>query len=545
MTARRSRRSGRAVLAALTFAALAPAAPAQAPRAPGERLGAVHFPVSCSPPAQAAFDRAVALLHHMTYPRARSAFEQVSALDARCAMARWGVAMTLFQPLWPTRPTPADIRLGREELRRAGTLGPVRRRERLFLDAAAAFFDPDSAEYAARIHAWQQGMERVHAAFPQDAEGSVWLALADLAIAPAAGVSREQSDRAAALLLDVLRRNPDHPGAMHYLIHADDVPGREHDSPAIIRRYQTIAPQNPHALHMPTHIYTRLGEWNAVVAGNLRAADAALEQPAGDSGQFVWDEFPHAIEYLVYADLQLGADDRALAQLRRLRSTERLQPTFKTAFHLASTAARYALERHEWREAMALPPRDPPSLAWDQFPWAEAVTWFSHGLGAARVGATDSARAASARLTALETAAARSGEALFARQIELLRLGVEGWLAQADRRPDSAAALLRRAAELEAGTPKPAVTPAPTIPALELLGDLLLEQRRPADALAAYRSALDAYPRRLNSLLGAARAARAAGDRDLAVTCYRQVLEQAGHGSRTSIVREARSALEN
>jgi tetratricopeptide (TPR) repeat protein len=478
---------------------------AQSPDA-AERLGKVHFATSCSDRAQRAFDHAMALLHHMTYPQARAAFERAESLDPGCAMAHWGVAMTLFQPLWPTRPTPADIRRGRDEIREARALGVRSERERLFLEAGAAFFrEPDSTDYWDRIRGWRQGMERVHAAYPRDDEASAWLALATLAVAPAAGVARAQSDRAAELLLEVYRRNPDHPGAMHYLIHADDVPGREHEQPDVIRRYEELAPRNPHALHMPTHIYTRLGEWDRVIDGNLRAADAALERPVGEE-RLVWDEFPHAIEYAVYAYLQLGRNDEALGQIRRLQATGRLEPTFKTAFHLASTAARYALERHDWKAAAALRPREPASLDWDRFPWGEAVTWFARGLGDVHGGDVGKARGASDRLGELEAAAQRSGEALFARQIGVLRLELSGWVEQAEGRPDSAVSLMRRAAELEADTPKPAVTPAPTIPAYELLGDLLLEQNRPADALAAYRRSLQLYPGRRNGILGAARA---------------------------------------
>jgi tetratricopeptide (TPR) repeat protein len=478
---------------------------AQESATPVASLGTVHFPISCSKDAQAGFDRGLALLHHMTYPQAREEFARLVGLEPGCAMAHWGVAMTLFQPLWPTRPGPEDIRRGRTEIRAARSLGAATERERLFLEAAAGFFrEPDSLDYRERVRGWHQGMERVHAAFPEDPEAATWLALATLAVAPAAGVAREHSDRAAELLLPVYRANPNHPGAMHYLIHADDVPGREHESPEIVRRYTTIAPDNPHALHMPTHIYTRLGDWERVVEGNLRAAATALEQPAGEGGRYVWDEFPHAIEYLVYAYLQLGDTGAARAQLRRLQATKSLEPTFKTAFHLASTPARYALERKAWREAMALPPREPAWLDWDRFAWPEAVTWFARGLGAAHEGRRDRARAAAARLVELEAAAGRSGEPLFARQIAVLRLGVEGWTAHAQGHADSALALLRQAAALEATTPKPAVTPAPTLPAQELLGDLLLEQGRPKEAAAAYRRALELYPGRRNSLRGAA-----------------------------------------
>jgi tetratricopeptide (TPR) repeat protein len=384
-------------------------------------------------------------------------------------------------------------------------------------------------------------MQRVYAALPQDPEAAAFYALAHLAIAPSDRISRAHSDRAAKLLLDVYERDPDHPGAMHYLVHANDVPGRERESLEIIRKYETVAPHNPHALHMPTHIHTRLGDWDAVIRGNLRAAEAALEHPAGDHGEFVWDEFPHAIEYLVYAYLQKGADDKAAAQLERLRGTARLEPTFKTAFHLASTQARYALERRDWSEAMSLAPREPSTLDWDRFLWAEAVTWFARGLGAAREGAVQEARLAGKRLEELEAAATNAGEVLFTRNIRVLRLAVGAWLAHAEEDKESSVALMRAAADLELSTPKHAVTPGPTLPAYELLGDLLLEQAHPAEALVAYQRSLDLYPRRFNSLLGAARSARASGDESLARTFYRDLLDLADGGTRNSALEEART----
>jgi tetratricopeptide (TPR) repeat protein len=507
-------------------------------------LGTVDFRISCSASAQVEFNRAVALLHHMTYPRARESFEQVAKLDPRCAMAHWGIAMTLFQPLWPTRPGPNELRRGWQAVETAGALAAPTGRERMLVEAAAAFFrEPGSTDYWQRIRRWEQAMEKVYSANPGDSEVAAFYALAHLAVAPTDTVSPAHSERAAGLLLAVNERNPDHPGAMHYMVHANDAPGRERTSLEITRKYETNAPRNPHALHMPTHIYTRLGDWDAVIRGNVLAAAAALEHPAGDSGQFVWDEFPHAIEYLVYAHLQKGADAAAAAQLTRLHETARLQPTFKTAFHLASTRARYALERHDWRQAMALVPRQPPTLAWDQFTWPEAVTWFARGLGAAREGRLEEARAAADRLGALETTAAKAGEALFARNIRILGLEVRAWLAHAARDTTSSVALMREAAELETATPKHAVTPGPTLPGYELLGDLLLEQARPAEALGMYRRSLELYPRRFNSLLGAARAARASGDESVARMSYRALVEVAGDGTRRSALDEARAYI--
>jgi tetratricopeptide (TPR) repeat protein len=506
----------------------------------GNALGTVHFPISCSEQAQVEFNRAVALLHHMTYPQARESFARVATMDPGCAMAHWGIAMTLFQPLWPTRPRPEDLQRGWEEAQKAKALQPPTERERLFVAAAEAFFlEPASADYWLRIRRWEQSMEKVYVAFPEDPEAAVFYALALLATAPSDTISRAHSDRAAEILLHVYERNPDHPGAMHYLVHANDVPGRERESLEIVKKYETVAPRNPHALHMPTHIYTRLGDWDGVIRGNLRAAAAALEYPAGDHGEFVWDEFPHAIEYLIYAYLQKGEDDRAAAELERLRATAGLEPSFKTAFHLASTQSRYALERRAWDEASRLVPRQPATLNWDRFTWPEAIVRFARGLGAAHLGKADEAKAAGERLEELETVTRKAGENLFARNIRMLRLELNAWRAHVEGQEESSVALMREAAELEASTPKPAVTPGPTLPAYELLGDLLLEQKQPAAALVAYKRSLELYPRRFNSLLGAARAARASDDAAAARTFYQELLEVAAGGMRQPALKEA------
>jgi tetratricopeptide (TPR) repeat protein len=528
------------VLFSLALAAVPPTAGADPSTHAGHALGSVNFPTSCSAAVQTDFNRAVALLHHMTYPQAREAFRAIATRDPGCAMAHWGVAMTLFQPLWPTRPSPADLQLGLEEVRKARSPEPPTQRERLFVAAAAAFFEEPSLTYWERIGRWEQAMQKVHAAFPQDPEATAFYSLALLAVTPPDRTSRQQADRAAELLIGVYRQNQDHPGAMHYLVHANDVPGREHELLEIVHKYETVAPRNPHALHMPTHIYTRLGRWDAVIRGNMKAAEAALEHPAGDQGQFVWDEFPHAIEYVVYGHLQQGADEKALEQLDRLRSTQHLEPTFKTAFHLASTQARYALERRKWNEAHALHPREPSSLNWDAFTWPEAVTWFARGLGAAREGQLDDARAAIRRLLTLEATANKAGEDLFTRNIRVLRLATSAWLAHAEKKDNSAVSLMKEAAQLEESTPKHAVTPAPTLPAYEMLGDLLSDLKRPSEALVAYEHSLTLYPERFNSLLGAARAAQSLGDEGTARKMYQRLVDVAPSSSRESVIEEAR-----
>jgi tetratricopeptide (TPR) repeat protein len=507
-------------------------------------LGKVDFPVSCSTQAQIEFNRAVALLHHMSYPQARAAFEQVTETDPKCAMGHWGIAMTLFQPLWPTRPRPEALQRGWEAVQKARSLEPPTERERLFVAAAEAFFqEPASSDYWLRVRRWEQAMEKVYAGYPNDSEVDLFYCLALLATAPLETTSQTNSEKAAEILLRVYERNPEHPGAMHYLIHANDAPGREHNSVEITRKYEAVAPQNPHAIHMPTHIYTRLGDWNGVIRGNLRAAEAALAYPSGEHGELVSDEFAHAIEYLIYAYLQKGEDNRAAMQLKRLRSTARLEPTFKTAFHLSSTQSRYVLERRAWNEASKLVAREPKTLDWDRFTWPEAVTRFARGLGAAHLGNLTEAKAALGRLDELEAATEKTGEDLFARNIQMLKLELSSWLAHLEGKEESSIALMREAADLEGSTPKHAVTPAPTLPAQELLGDLFMEQKRPAEAVDAYRRSLKLYPRRFNSLLGAARAARAADDRAQAKAFYKELLEVAGRGNRLLAIKEARQYL--
>jgi tetratricopeptide (TPR) repeat protein len=537
MTSSRSRRLFPLVAVSIVFTG-ASADVARGQEHESQVRDVVHFPISCSTGAQAEFNRAVTLLHHMTYPRARESFRRVTEIDPRCAMAEWGFAMTLFQPLWPTRPSLADRQLGWDAVQRGLHASAIDERERMLLAATAAFFDePESDDYWRRIRAWEQAMAQAYHAFPKDPEITAFYALAHIASAPPIDDSvAVHSARAADLLLEVYKQNPAHPGAMHYLVHANDAPGRERFSLDVTQKYEESAPRNPHALHMPTHIYTRLGDWSAVVRGNLLAAEAALEHPAGDRGQYVWDEFPHAIEYVIYAYLQQGEDVAAAAQLERLHDTQQLEPTFKTAFHLASTRARYALERRAWREAAALIPREASGLDWDRFTWPEAITWFARGLSAARERRGSEAGAAVDRLVSLGETAALANEALFARNIRILELEVRAWLAHAEGDEVSSRSLARQAAELETSTPKHAVTPGPTLPAHELWADLLLEQRDAAEALALYRTSLLLHPRRFNSLIGAARAAAAMGDVAVARQYYQELLTVAvGSGRRAEL----------
>jgi tetratricopeptide (TPR) repeat protein len=494
----------------------------------------VDLRTSCNESVQADFNAAVTLLHHMTYPLARAAFAAITRKDPECAMARWGIAMTLFQPLWPNRPGKADLQLGWDTLHEGLAL-PSTARERAWLRATAAFFEtPESAEYWPRVDRWQRALAALHGAYPDDDEVTAFYALSVLATARPGPEQAQHSAQAVAVLLPILQRHPDHPGAMHYIIHADDIPGREHDDSEVVRRYEQTAPDNPHALHMPTHIYTRLGDWDGVIRGNLRAAEAALKYPAGEHGEWIWDEYAHAIEYLVYAYLQKGADDAAQAQITRLLATPNLERTAKTAFHLASTRSRYALERQAWDEAAALTPRDPPGIDWDRNPWPEAIVVFARGYGAAKTGCGEDVARQRARLGALKERAESSGETVFTRQIRVLELELGAAASHCVHADADAVERLKEALRLEADTPKPAVTPAATLPAAELLGDLLLELDRPRDALAAYQRSLQMFPRRFNGEIGIVRARLALGDRPSATRAFCELQQWAKVDSRSA-----------
>ena len=507
-------------------------------------LGRVVFDPSCAPAVREEFERSLALLHHMTYPAAYAGFETVTELDQGCAMGYWGMAMSLFQPLWPTRPSNRDLEHGWDLIRLARAESGGGARENAFIRTGEAFFDPSgSPDYWTRIQRWADANAQLHERYPDEREAQALHALSILATASLHGDAERHHERAARLLGEILAEEPSHPGAVHYTIHANDFAGRADRSLEVVRSYGEIAPNNPHALHMPTHIFVRLGLWDEVIEWNIRSAEAALSQRAGPNGEYVWDEFPHAIEYLTYAYLQQADDDAAAEDIRRLRAVPNLQPTFKTAFHLASTAARYALERKAWEEAMTLAARPSDRLEWDQFPWPEAISVFARGLGAAHMGDLQTAERSSRRLSELAEAARRSGEAVFAAPIEIMRLKLRAWNEKERGNPDGALEWMHEAVELEARTPKHPVTPGALLPARELLGDLHLGLGEPAEALAAYRASDAEVPGRFNTILGLARASAALGDTAAAERFYERLLDVAPADSDRAGVREARDEI--
>ena len=503
-------------------------------------LGTVHFDVSCSAEVSDDFDRAFAFLHHMQYQESRAAFEQIAAADPDCGMARWGIAMTLFQPLWPERPGPEALRRGWGEVRQAQELGAGTDREADLVTAAEAFFrDPESADWWTRIQRWSEAMNQAYAARPDDIETAALYALSQLAAGLVAADQMVYNGRAAEVLLGIYEREPTHPGAIHYTIHANDVDSRASESLEVVRSYGDIAPAVPHALHMPTHIFVRLGEWPEVIEWNRKSAAAALQFPAPDG---ISHHYPHAVDYLVYAHLQRGEDEQARVVMEEVTARdEPFQGTFMSAFHLAAMPARYAVERRAWDEARAITPGTPASVVWEQFWWAESFSWFARGLGAAHRGDADEAERSERRMVALRDAARAAGEEAFADYIEVDRLVLAAWRTHVAGEPEQALNLAREAVQLEATTQKHPVTPGALYPAQEALGDLLLALERSQEALGAYEGSLATWPGRFNSLVGAARAARAAGLDDKAHDHYGALLSvSSGAESSRPALAEAR-----
>jgi hypothetical protein len=506
-----------------------------------QELGQVDFRVSCNGKVRESFDRALALMHHMMYEQARSAFEAVGTADPGCAMAHWGVATTLFQPLWGTRPSDDDLMRGWDLIDKAKTLGPKSDRERMLVEATAGFFrEPDSAAFRTRINRWTEGMVAAFEAHSDDADTAALYALSRLTLAQAADDRDHLHEEAEQVLRKVWEKNPTHPGAIHYSIHATDADGRAEHALDMVEAYGTIAPEVPHALHMPSHIYVRLGAWPEVIDWNRQSADAALRTPPVEGA--ITHHYVHALDYLLYAHLQRGEDDHAGDVLTEAKDAGRHQGSFISAYHLAAMPARLAVERQQWDAARSLEPRTPAYLPWDQSAWAEGLTWYARGLGAVHGDDRALAQQAERRLEALRKRAAAGGDDAFATYIEVDRRILAGWIAHRWGEADHAVELMRSATALEGTIEKHPVTPGALLPPNEALGDLLTALDRPAEALAAYRAGDRSWPGRYNTLLGAARAAQAAGDQDGARAHYARLLEVAGDSARAGVA-EARRAV--
>jgi hypothetical protein len=509
-----------------------------------EQVGRVTFQTTCRLVAQPHFERGVALLHSFWYEESGLAFAAASAADTGCAMAYWGRAMSLLHPLW-TPPPPAEARDGLAQAERAVRLSPAGTRERGYAEAIAAFYRGyDGSNFRPRLEAYEAAMATLAQRYPKDDEAQIFHALALIAVGQldAADTTYARQRRAGAILEPLYRRHPGHPGLAHYLIHAYDSPLLAKEGIGAAARYAEIAPSVPHAQHMPSHIYTRVGMWDASIASNRRAAEAAGAFEQRQHMEALWDQHGHALDYLAYAYVQEGRDREAKAVVDEAgRATVGFPANSLTNdYALAAIPARYLLERGRWAEARMLAVR--PAPAWRA---AEALTHFARALGAARSGDSVSARAEVDTLRQLEEAVGQvNGQAYWSTQVRIQRLAASAWVSKLAG--DTAAALeaARSAADLEDVTEKHPVTPGALLPARELYGDLLLELGRPGEALGAYRASLSRQPNRARSLFGAARSAELSGDSATARQRYQELekLLAAGDGNRPELAM-ARKAL--
>src|SRR5215831_9106741 len=490
-----------------------------------EKLGTVNFSTSCNAAAQQEFTRAVALLHSFWFSQAIKGFEAALQADPSCGIAYWGGAVArLGNPLAGPPPV-KDLELGAAAVAKGKTVGAGTQRELDYIAAIETFYkDHDKIDHRTRALYYEKAMESLAARYPEDREAAIFYALAlNITLNPNDKTYAKQL-KAAAILEAAFKEQPNHPGVAHYLIHSYDFPPIADKGLDAARRYAKIAPAAPHAQHMPAHIFTRLGYWQESIDANRASVEAAkeeLRQAKLEAGSY---NALHAMDYIEYATLQLAKDKEARAVYDETRRIDKVDVEhFAAAFAFAAIPARYALERRQWVEAADLT-LHPQSLSWQKFPQAESIVVFARGLGAARSGNAAAAAREVARLETLRDGMKAAKNNYWADQAEIQRTAVAGWIARAEKRDDEAVVLLRRAADLEAGTEKHPVTPGAIQPAREMLGELLLDLGRPAEALAEFEASQRTDPNRFHGLAGAARAADLAGKRDKARAYYEQLL---------------------
>lgn len=481
----------------------------------GEKLGTVQFSTSCSEAAQPSFNRAVALLHSFEFGPAIEAFTATLGIDSSCGMTQWGVALARWgNPFGVgTRPT-AQLDLGQQAVDRARAVGVKTPREQLYVDAVALLYaDTNAKPQQMRIAAYRDAMEKLTVTYPDDMEAKVFFALSLTASEDPSDKTYANRLRAVAILQPLFAQHPDHPGLAHYIIHSDDVPALAPNGLDAARRYAAIAPSAPHALHMPSHIFTRVGSWQESIDTNI--ASVAASQRENAPGEEL-----HASDYLMYAYLQTAQDAKAKSVMGTLPDiTRRLgggaasaAPPSAGAFALAAIPARWALERGAWHEAAELEVH--PSA----IPYADALTQFARALGAARSGDPGTARTAIAELGKLRDRESQLNEPYWVDQIDIQRQSAEAWLAFFEGRIAEAVAGQRAAAQAEDRTEKAAITPGPLAPARELLGEMLVLDGQPSMALAEFEATLVKEPNRFRALAGAMAAANQAGNKAKAQT---------------------------
>jgi tetratricopeptide (TPR) repeat protein len=516
------------------------------------KVGDVHFPTTCDPAVQDDFDRGLALLHSFFYEEARRVFTAIAEQDPKCASAWWGVAATYYHPIW-TAPSKEEFAAGQAAIRKARELsGGVNETERGFITALDAFYSgmdapltnlgkeaaakvgmdagtgpqsqschgPVSGDYKSCSVAYEKALERLVASQPKNTDAAAFYALQLVATAAPGDPSLAHQKKAAGILEGLYAQHPNHPGLAHYLIHSYDYPPLARDGLKAAEAYADIAPWVPHALHMPSHIFTRLGMWKENIESNLASADAARKYAAAHYDGATSFEEMHALDYLAYGYLQTAQDAKARSVLDRLRRVERSYPEddFVVAYAAGAMPARYALERRQWKEAATLEP--PLARLVKKFPFAQAHVAYARALGAARTGDLAAAKTEAARLDELAAGVTEPRFKFFRSLTEVQAMTARGWIAHAEKRNDDAVALLRRAAQMEDSLGKHPVSPGAIFPARELLAELLTEIGKPTEALAEFEASLKIYPARFNAVYGAARAAERAGKTDLAGRYY-------------------------
>ncbi len=507
-----------------------------------EGLGKVDFSPSCNQEAKGKFSRGLALLHHMMYEQAEKEFVSASEADPNCALAYWGIAMTIFHPLWPGQPSAEDLNKGLAAVEKAKALKPKAEREQAYIGAVEAFYkDSDKLDYKTRLMAFEAGMKMVYESYPDDIDAAALYALSHLATASKTDKTFSHQKKAGEILAVVYKKEPSHPGAIYYTIHAYDVPPLASRGVEAARGYDKIAPEVPHALHMPSHIFVRLGYWPETASWNLRSADAALKQPINGSISL---HYLHAMDYVMYSYMQEGMDKLAEELVAEVLAKENYQINFISAYALAAIPAPYPLEQGGWKDASTLEVRVPGLLPWEQYPAAEAIIYFARGIGAARNGDPASSQKALNSLEQLKQAALNSKDDYWATQVEIQRLSVAAWASYARGNKDEAFKLMQSAADLEDSTDKHPVTPGAVLPARELLGDMYMELGKPNEALAAFEATLKLSPNRFRSTYGAARAAKLSGNNQKAGLYYAKLLALNGRSdSERPQVKEAREFI--
>lgn len=497
-----------ALLAGMIAAATAAAAQETHQHTDAGRFGTVAFANTCSAEVQPSLLRGVALLHSFEFGPAIDAFTQVTTADPACGIGYWGIGLSQWtNPFSIVKRTPQQLQTGRETAARAKAAGAKSDREQAFIEAIAVLYaPPDSMDQRTRITAYRDAMARVSAKYPDDSEAAAFYAVALAAAADPADKTYADQLKAGAMLEKLWKAQPDHPGLAHYIIHSYDVPALASHAADAARRYASIAPDAPHALHMPSHTFTRLGYWEDSIATNLLSAASAKK-----TGQ-VYEEL-HAMDYAVYAYLQTGQDAKAKALVdaapgvfSQANRTAGAAPAAAGGYALAAIPARYALERGAWADAAGLQPV--PSSA----PYTEAISWFARGLGAARAGTGSSAANVLTELQSRIDALKAAGEVYWAEQVTIQKLGVAAWLALAEGKSAEALASMREAADREDRTEKAAISPGPLAPARELLGEMLLQLKQPKEALAQFEKTMAKEPNRFRGVAGAIAAAEQLGD---------------------------------